>query len=133
MPKEGNWLLLVLVVVLLAACVRAPAKTATPAPTPTAAAPEKRAEEPVGMPVAQDKERSVALCTAHLSERLAVPPEKIQVLKAEPVDWPDTSLGCPEPGMMYAQVITPGFRVSLQVGDRIYEYHTDGKRAVTCE
>ncbi len=46
--------------------------------------------------------------------------------------WPDTSLGCPQKGMMYAQVITPGFRVVLAVNDQDYEYHTDNARVVLC-
>ena len=31
--------------------------------------------------------------------------------KAEAVEWPDGSLGCPELGVMYIQVITPGYQV----------------------
>jgi len=90
-------------------------------------------DDAAGLPGTQDEEQSVALCVADLAEQLEVSEVDIQVLSAEPVDWPDTSLGCPEPGMMYAQVITPGFQVTLQVGEEVYEYHTDGKRAVTCD
>lgn len=80
-----------------------------------------------------DRERAaVDLCVATLAERLAVPREQVQVLEVEDVEWPDTSLGCPEPGMMYAQVITPGYRVRLRVGEATYTLHTDGKRAVSC-
>lgn len=35
-------------------------------------------------------------------------PSSIDVLLAEPVDWPDTSLGCAQPQSAYAQVVTPG-------------------------
>jgi hypothetical protein len=50
------------------------------------------------------------------------------------VDWSDTSLGCPEPGMMYAQVITPGFLVMIEAEGQQYEYHTDESRfVVLCE
>ena len=53
----------------------------------------------------------------------------------EPVDWPNTSLGCPEPDMLYAQVITPGFRLVFEYEGQQYEYHTDqdGSTVVECE
>jgi hypothetical protein len=36
--------------------------------------------------------------------------------------------------MMYAQVITPGYRVTLQKGDEVFVYHTDRVRnVVLCE
>jgi hypothetical protein len=47
--------------------------------------------------------------------------------------WPDASLGCPLPGMTYAQVLTPGHRVILATGGRTYEYHTDNHdRIILC-
>jgi hypothetical protein len=68
-----------------------------------------------------------------LSEALGIPPEGIQVLRAESVDWPDASLGCPQPGAAYAQVVTPGIRFTLEAGGRSYFVHTDLSRsAVLC-
>lgn len=60
-----------------------------------------------------------------LAAQLDIPPEAITVAAWEPVDWPDTSLGCPEPGMMYAQVIVPGYRVFLEVRGETVRVHTD--------
>jgi hypothetical protein len=48
----------------------------------------------------------------------------------EAVDWSDTSLGCPEPGMAYAQVITPGYLIVLGAAGQTYEYHTDEHSSV---
>lgn len=62
---------------------------------------------------------------AQVAKALSVTPETLRVVTAEPVEWPDTSLGCPQPGMMYAQVITPGWRVLLQTDQGLsYEVHT---------
>ncbi|MDQ3547201.1 MAG: hypothetical protein M3439_00135 [Chloroflexota bacterium] len=44
--------------------------------------------------------------------------------------WNDTSLGCPQPDGMYAQVITPGYDVRLLVDGNELEYHTDMDAAV---
>ena len=43
---------------------------------------------------------------------------------------PDSGLGCPQPGMMYAQFITPGYRMVLEVGGELHEYHTDQAASV---
>ena len=68
-----------------------------------------------------------------LAQRLGVKAEDIAVQAVEAVEWSDASLGCPQLGMMYAQVITPGYRIRLQAGDQIYEYHSDQRRAILCE
>jgi hypothetical protein len=57
-----------------------------------------------------------------------VEPGSVRVLSVEARDWPDASLGCPKPGMMYAQVITPGFLIALEAGGRRLEYHADSDR-----
>jgi hypothetical protein len=76
----------------------------------------------------------VRLAREDLAQRLGVAVDQIQLVSVEAVDWSDTSLGCPQPGMMYAQVITPGYRVILEAGGQRYEYHTDtGRFVVLCE
>lgn len=70
----------------------------------------------------------VDLAKKDLSERLNISIDDIKLVKEEAVDWPDTSLGYRKEGMMYAQVITPGFRIQLKAQDKIYEYHSDYKR-----
>jgi hypothetical protein len=57
----------------------------------------------------------------------------VRVVSVEPQDWPNASLGCPKPGIMYAQVITPGLLIVLEAGGRRLEYHTDaGQRIEQC-
>lgn len=75
-----------------------------------------------------------------LSERLSAPVDSLALVSDEPVSWSDASLGCPEEGMMYAQVITPGHRITFSYQGEQYEVHTsrdDGAgsqlRMVSCE
>lgn len=68
-----------------------------------------------------------------LAARLRLDRDAIQVLSVEKRMWNDASLGCPEPGKMYAQVITPGFLVRLEAEGATYEYHTSLTHAVLCE
>lgn len=51
----------------------------------------------------------------------------------ESVDWNDASLGSPEPGMGYAQVITPGFKLILESEGEFHTYHTSLNRVVFVE
>jgi hypothetical protein len=76
----------------------------------------------------------VAVVIADLAQRLGVAEEEIAVKSLEATEWPDASLGCPQPGVMYAQMITPGYRVILEVDGQVYEVHTDGGQGVVwCE
>lgn len=69
-----------------------------------------------------------------LSRRLGVTRDQIQVRVVERAEWPDSSLGCPEPGKAYAQVITPGYRIVMEAQGKTYEYHSDEeRRVVLCE
>ncbi len=90
--------------------------------------------EPGISPLPQRSADIADAAVSYLAGRLGVSPDGISLLSLEPVQWPDTSLGCPEPGMMYAQVIVPGYRVVLEVEGARYEVHTDetGQRMVSC-
>ena len=69
-----------------------------------------------------------------LAKRLSVEPAEIAVVSAQEVTWSDGSLGCPEPGMNYAQVLTEGSLIVLESGGRRYEYHSAaGKPPFYCE
>jgi hypothetical protein len=63
-----------------------------------------------------------------LAERLAVDPDRIEVVEARSVVWPDGSLGCPEPGMVYTQALQDGTLVRLRYGSKVYAYHGGGTR-----
>jgi hypothetical protein len=74
-----------------------------------------------------------ALARTALSTWLGDPEQRVEVVRVEPIEWPDASLGCPQPGLAYAQVVTPGFRFTLEAGGRSYVVHTDlGVTAVVC-
>ena len=76
----------------------------------------------------------VRLARQDLARRLGLKAEAVKVVSLEGVEWRDTSLGCPKPGMMYAQVITPGFKVVLKAEGKTYEYHTDrGSQVILCD
>lgn len=51
--------------------------------------------------------------------------DEIKVVSLEAVEWRDSSLGCPQEGMAYAQVITPGYMIVLEADGQTYEFHTN--------
>ena len=59
---------------------------------------------------------------ADLAAREGVATGDIVLISTESVDWPDGSLGCPMPGVSYIQVVTPGYRVTLGIGDDTFDY-----------
>jgi hypothetical protein len=74
----------------------------------------------------------VTAAVEDLAERLGIEPDAVTVAAAQAVTWPDGSLGCPEPGMMYTQALVDGTLVVLEAGGRRYEYH-GGNPLVLCE
>lgn len=73
---------------------------------------------------------ATAPLVAAIAADLGVSPESVQVITIESRDWPDSSLGCPQPDMLYAQVITPGYLVLVDVSGERIEYHTDERGTV---
>ncbi len=61
-----------------------------------------------------------------LAECLSVDSASIVVGTVEEVVWPNGGLGCPQPGMVYAQVLTDGLRIVLIHDGTEYVYHSGG-------
>ena len=69
-----------------------------------------------------------------LAERLGIPITDIELLSFEEVVWPDSSLGCPQPGMRYLQVPSDGALIRLSAEGQVYDYHSGSNRGVfLCE
>jgi hypothetical protein len=146
-------MLLILTVVVLVSCSSAPASVPVPtgqsatnapaaalvttAPEPTELSPTTMPQaEAGGTPVLNAAQAQTIIENARqdLAKRLSLAATDIQLVSAVPVIWPDASLGCPQPDMIYAQMQTPGYLIKLNAADKLYEYHTDkGENMVECE
>ena len=62
---------------------------------------------------------------ADLARRLTVSVNEIILSEATSVIWPDSSLGCPEAGKAYSQVLTPGYLILLEHDGNKFEYHAN--------
>jgi hypothetical protein len=76
----------------------------------------------------------IEIAIADLANRLSIERASIEVTSAQSVVWPDRSLGCPQPGMVYPQVLAEGFYIELRVKDQAYAYHGgEGRGPFLCE
>jgi hypothetical protein len=87
---------------------------------------------PTGQIPEMTREEAIDLAIQALCEKEDLTAEGIDVVRADAVEWGDTSLGCPQEGLFYAQVITPGYRVALKARGSVYQAHVGGGRAVIC-
>jgi len=87
-------------------------------------------EQSVAPPKVPSKaQRVVALAKSDLAKRLGI--DSSAILKVEPVEWPDSCLGCASPDTACAQVITPGFRIVLEAIGEEWVYHSSHSR-ISC-
>ncbi len=96
----------------------------------TPSSPSPPASPTVSIP--PDAVQAVAQARADAATRTAISSGALEVVRVGPMDWPDSSLGCPKPGEFYAQIVTPGFLIQLRARDRVLEYHSGGGRTVYC-
>lgn len=89
-----------------------------PSPSTTAPTPEETG------PPAANESGPVAGAKQDLANRLGIAADSIEVVSVQEVEWPDASIGCPLPDMVYAQVITNGSRIILSHDGVSYSYHS---------
>lgn len=90
-------------------------------------------KESQSVPVSSTRKAPVELAISTLSQKLSISRQKITIIKETSMQWRDSSLGCPQKGVQYLQVITEGLLVILQANDKTYHVHTGNNRAVICD
>ncbi|MEP6637804.1 MAG: hypothetical protein ABJC39_00515 [Chloroflexota bacterium] len=63
---------------------------------------------------------------AEIARLANVASDQVTVVSAEEVTFPDGSLGCPMPGVMYTQVMTDGFKIIAEAGGTTYDFRGAG-------
>jgi hypothetical protein len=111
-----------------------PPSSVPPSTPPLSVTPPPPASSPGSFPgTAMDPSSPLVTdAVADLAGQLDLSPDDVTVVAAREVTWPDGSLGCPEPGMMYTQALVDGTLVVLEADGQRYEYH-GGTPLVLCE
>jgi hypothetical protein len=62
-----------------------------------------------------------------LQQQLGLNAGEVEIVAVEPVEWPDACLGAATAEEVCAQMITPGYRVTLAANEEQYVFHTDAQ------
>jgi hypothetical protein len=124
-------LLATVTLLVLVACDRgasaSPTLTGTP---PTLNSPDLPTSMPT--PVGDVPQEILDLILDEAASLAGMPREQLTVERAEAVTWGDGSLGCPEPGMMYTQVLVDGYWVVIRAGDQTFDFRGSGTSYRLC-
>ncbi len=74
----------------------------------------------------------VGLLKQTIAQQTGITQEQIALVSLLTVNWSDTSLGCPRPGGVTEDRLTPGYRAVFQAGDTRLIYHTSSRDFVRC-
>lgn len=84
-------------------------------------------------PLSETKKPVAELAVNTVSKQLSINPANIKVIHVSDMNWPNSSLGCPQPGIQYLQMITRGSLVLLQANRKAYRVHIGNNRAIICD
>ena len=75
------------------------------------------------------------LAANYLAGKLGVGANELTLVRTSATEWSDSSLGCPRPGMAYAQVITPGYEITFEHQGTNYAVHSnsDASHMTSCQ
>jgi hypothetical protein len=67
-----------------------------------------------------------------VADALGIAPGGVDLISTAFQEFPDGSLGCPQPGMAYAQVISPGYQILVEAAGRRFDVRVAGTGGRIC-
>jgi hypothetical protein len=123
--------LIVAATIVMAACSASGGAGGSGVPTPVAT------DAPSAVPgVSGDVSLPASITdpiVADAATQLGVDPSAVTVVDAHAETWPDSSLGCPEPGMMYTQSLVDGYQVIVEANGTQLDYRGSADQFFVCE
>jgi len=89
-------------------------------------------EETNNTQITESEKEATELAFATLSQEISVDRKDIVLIHIARFNWPDSALGCPQPGMNYTQAIVPGYLALLAHGEVQYRVHLGNGRGLVC-
>lgn len=122
-----RWILLILALMatIVASCAQAESEQPIDSISIDSINTEPSREDIADMP---EETLSIELQQAILEavgEHQNLPPNQLQITAVESADWPDACLGLAAPDEFCAQMITPGWAVTVTNGQQTWQYRTD--------
>ena len=75
-----------------------------------------------------DMQATVDAAMGDAAKRTGLDRSALLLQSAEATVWPNGAMGCPTPGRMYTQAQVPGYRIRIQAGRQVLQYHTDTRQ-----
>jgi hypothetical protein len=93
----------------------------------------KAREEQAKTGYSKQEEAAINLAVSKVSERVPVSREALTNLRIRSIQWPDSSLGCAEPGVEYLQKVVQGYLVNFKFDEEFYTVNVGDGRALICD
>lgn len=74
-----------------------------------------------------------ALAIRRVQQQTDLSSEDVVVEVVSPIQWQDSSLGCPQPNQVYSDIQIDGYRIIISDGENSYLFHTDSVQLIPCE
>jgi hypothetical protein len=78
-----------------------------------------------GLPDVEVPDDLLTEARAVVAVETGLPPEVLELVGADRVEWPNSCLGCGGPAESCLTVITPGYRILFEGEGEVYEVRTD--------
>jgi hypothetical protein len=84
--------------------------------------------------VPDEMKKAFQAVSTDLEKRSNLPASNFQITSYAMQTFPNSALGCPDPGLNYLQVLTPGYRIQVEAGGKTYDYRTNlaGTHVILC-
>jgi hypothetical protein len=73
------------------------------------------------------------IAAATVAQQTGSSVDAVVIRSVKAVDFGDSSLDCPQPGMAYLQVITPGYKVVAEAIGKTFDVRVAGTRGLICD
>lgn len=110
-----------------------PSQEILPTSSPNSPSQSNTTDANLSTPLPDGLQTLIEKAREDLAQQLPNAESKIKLVTAIKVTWPDSSLGCPQPGTAYTQALIDGFLIRLETDGELYEYHTNTNDVVFCE
>lgn len=74
-----------------------------------------------------------ALAIRRVSQQTDALRDTIELVDIVPIEWRNSSLGCPQDGQVYSDIQIDGYRIIVSEGETSYLFHTDSVQLVSCD
>lgn len=81
----------------------------------------------------KEEQAAIDLAISKVNDKIPASRDTVTNIRIRSIQWPDSSLGCAEPGVEYLQKVTPGYLVNLKVDEEFYTVNVGDNRAVICD